>query len=92
MALEWFSSYLSDRKQYVTYRDIDSVPRDVTCGVPQGSVFGPLLFIIYTNDLPNAITHSITIHLADDTTMYNKIIPRQSSPTNPGKQTRVINP
>jgi hypothetical protein len=43
---------------------------DVTCGVPQGSVLGLLLFIIYTSDLPNAITHSKCILFADDTTIY----------------------
>ena len=70
MALEWFRNYLHDRKQYVSYNGEISSQQDVTCGVPQGSVLGPLLFIIYTNDLPNALRESRCIPFADDTTIY----------------------
>ena len=69
VALDWFRSYLSDRKQFVTFKDTNSNIRRVDCGVPQGSVLGPLLFIIYTNDLANAIKHSKCILFADDTTI-----------------------
>ena len=70
LAFEWFRSYLYGRKQYVNFNGIDSSEQDVTCGVPQGSVLGPLLFIIYTNDLPNALRDSGCILFADDTTIY----------------------
>ena len=70
LALDWFRSYLSGRSQFVRYRDANSPCRDVTCGVPQGSVLGPLLFIIYTNDLTKILNHSNTILFADDTTLY----------------------
>ena len=70
IALEWFKNYLTNRSQFVFYRDTHSANCSVTCGVPQGSVLGPLLFIIYTNDLPHSLTHSNCILFADDTTIY----------------------
>ena len=70
VALEWFRSYLSERKQYVSYKGINSQSYSITCGVPQGSVLGPLLFIIYTNDLPGSLRCTTCILFADDTTIY----------------------
>jgi uncharacterized surface protein with fasciclin (FAS1) repeats len=70
IALEWFRSYLTDRMQYVCYNGIDSHMQNITCGVPQGSVLGPLLFIIYTNDLPQALVDSKCVLFADDTTIH----------------------
>ena len=51
--LDWFTSYLSDRSQYVSVNGHTSDHLKITCGVPQGSVIGPLLFLIYINELPN---------------------------------------
>ncbi len=64
---QWFSAYLKERKQYTTVRSASSDEEEVTCGVPQGSILGPLLFLIYINDLPQA-TKLFTILFADDTT------------------------
>ena len=69
-ALDWFKSYLSNRKQYVFYNGHMSTTDTVECGVPQGSMLGPLLFIIYSNDLPNSVNYANTILFADDTTIY----------------------
>ena len=68
--LKWFESYLSDRKQYVFYNGVSSEMKTITCGVPQGSVLGPLLFLLYINDLPNISTKLQFYLFADDTNIY----------------------
>ena len=66
VALEFFKSYLHDRKQFTTVNGVSSDWLPVMCGVPQGSVLGPLLFLLYTNDLANSTNFSINL-FADDT-------------------------
>ncbi len=72
LALKWFQNYLSNRKQYTKVNGTKSAVRTVKCGVPQGSVLGPLLFIIYTNDLPNNLKNTSAILFADDTTLITQ--------------------
>ena len=67
----WFSSYLSNRTQYVSILGFDSSTKTIRHGVPQGSVLGPLLFLIYINDLHTAIKNSKVFHFADDTNFLN---------------------
>ena len=67
---EWFRSYLEQRKQYVSYLGVQSTTQNIEYGVPQGSVLGPLLFILYSNDIPNSLTYCQAILFADDTTVY----------------------
>ena len=83
IANKWFSSYLANRQQYVTINGIKSETKQIIHGVPQGSVLGPLLFLIYINDLNACILFSTIRHFADDTNLlytvdYSK--PRNRNP------------
>ena len=69
IAFNWFSSYLSDRQQYVRYNGVNSSRRCIKCGVPQGSILGPLLFLVYIN-MCNMSKISDLILFADDTNVF----------------------
>lgn len=69
-ALHLLQSYLTNRKQYVVFKEVKSEIKLVTTGVPQGSVLGPLLFIIYMNDFVNASSDFYPIIYADDSTLF----------------------
>ena len=68
--LKWFSSYLSNRKQFIQAGAIKTSYEDNTCGVPQGSILGPLLFIICVNELCNVSKILEPIMFADDTNLF----------------------
>ena len=70
VANHWFASYLSNRRQFVSLFGTNSDYQTVTCGVPQGSVLGPLLFLLYINDMPKC-SNILEFHLfADDTNLF----------------------
>ena len=68
-SLLWFRSYLNDRQQICHVNGVYSNKDFITCGVPQGSILGPVLFLLYINDLPKCLDHSIARLFADDTNM-----------------------
>jgi hypothetical protein len=67
--LSYISSYLTNRKQYVSVNNAISATHPINYGVPQGSILGPVLFLIYINDLPRSLTVKDPISFADDTTL-----------------------
>ena len=69
-SLNWFESYLTNRQQKTSINNTLSSSLPVSVGVPQGSILGPLLFIIYINDMPNFVKHCKIILYADDTLLY----------------------
>ena len=70
VAHNWISSYLSNRSQFVCYNEFHSDLLNISCGIPQGSILGPKLFILYINDLCNISRLVKYILFADDTNLF----------------------
>lgn len=70
LVLDWLSNYLKDRKQFVKLGDYTSDCLDIECGVPQGSVLGPKLFILYINDICKVSEQLKFVFFADDTNIF----------------------
>ena len=70
LPLHWFTNYLTNRQQYVSLTGTESRKQTMVCGVPQGSSLGPLLFLIYINDIPNCSEKLSFRIFADDTNIF----------------------
>ena len=68
--LMWCRNFLSDREQYVVYNDTSSSSKKITCGVPQGSILGPLLFLLYINDLSRVSDVLFILLFADESNLF----------------------
>ena len=66
----WLTDYLSDQTQFSVVNGQHSNVANVRCGIPQGSILGPTLFVLYTNDLPSSVSSGSLFMYADDTTVY----------------------
>ena len=71
--LNWFESYLHNRLQKVTALGVSSQTLHVTSGVPQGSILGPVLFLLHVNTLPDAVHSTEIATFADDTKIYKTV-------------------
>ena len=71
--LEWIRSFLTNRSQYVEVGGSISYSLPITIGVPQGSTLGPLLFLLYINDMENCLENMGIIHFADDSTLHTEM-------------------
>ena len=74
LANRWFQSYLQDREQYVNFKNVLSSKSKIITGVPQGSILGPLLFLLYINDICKSSELLRFILYADDTNIFVIII------------------